>query len=194
MNWSSASLAIVSGLLVSTATFGHAGAAVPTWIIDPARSRLGFSGTQTGAHFEGRFTRFSATVAFDPDHPEASLVSVDVDLSSAKSGDTQRDSALPSKEWFDVAHYPRARFVTSSIRKTGPGTYAAAGSLMLHGVTQPVTLPFAFQTNGRVAHVMGQTTLRRSVFSIGQGAFATGQWVGLNVGVVIDLVAARPNS
>ena len=33
--------------------------------MDPAKSRIGFSGTQVGAPFKGRFTRYDAQISFE---------------------------------------------------------------------------------------------------------------------------------
>jgi polyisoprenoid-binding protein YceI len=41
-----------------------AGAAV--WTVDPAKSKLGFSGSQTGQPFSGNFARFNAAIALTP--------------------------------------------------------------------------------------------------------------------------------
>ncbi len=163
----------------------------PQWTVDPGKSTLGFSGTQTGARFTGRFNRYKATIAFNPDHPEASRIAVAVDLGSAATGDTQRDTALPGKDWFDVAQFPVARFITTSIQHKGGNTYVAAGNLMLHGVTRQVVLPFTLTISGDTAHAKGHAQLVRNAFGVGQGAWATGQWVALEVGVDIDIVATR---
>jgi polyisoprenoid-binding protein YceI len=161
------------------------------WKLDPAKSRLGFSGTQTGAKFEGRFAHYTTNIIFDPDHLDASHVSVTVDLASAATGDTQRDTALPNKDWFDVTHFPQARFETTTIRKLDGNAYEAAGNLTIRGVTKPISLPFILEVDGATAHVVGHAGFVRSVFGVGQGPWATGQWVALDVGIDVDIVATR---
>jgi polyisoprenoid-binding protein YceI len=164
------------------------------WKLDPSKSTLGFSGTQTGAAFEGKFSSYSAAVAFDPDHPETSHISVTVDLASAVTGDTQRDTALPGKTWFDTAEFPQARFDADSIRRTGAGSYEASGKLTLRGVTHSLVLPFTLDLNGAAAHAKGHVSLLRSDFGVGQGGpWSSGQWVALEVNVDVDIVATRSN-
>ncbi len=41
------------------------------WTVDQAKSRLGFSGVQTGTPFQGSFGKWQAEISFDPAHPEA---------------------------------------------------------------------------------------------------------------------------
>ena len=73
------------------------------WTVDPAKSRIGFSGTQVGAPFKGRFTRYDARIDFDPAKPEAGKAVVLIDLTSAETGDKQRDEALPQADWFNTS-------------------------------------------------------------------------------------------
>ena len=164
------------------------------WKLDTSKSTLGFSGTQTGNAFEGKFSSYSAAIAFDPDHLDTSHISVTVDLASAVTGDTQRDTALPGKTWFDTAEFPQAKFDADSIRKTGVGSYEASGKLTLRGVTRPLVLPFTLDINGAAAHAKGHVSLLRGDFGVGQGGpWSSGQWVALEVNVDVDIVAERSN-
>lgn len=163
------------------------------WTVDTARSHIGFSGTQTGSPFQGRFDRFSIAVRFDPGHPETTRIVAVIDLASAHTGDPQRDTALPGADWFDVAHGRVARFEADGARRTGPNSYIAQGRLTIRGQTKPVALPFTVRIDGTSAHATGRAHLIRSAFGIGQGQWASGQWVALDVGVDIDVIARATN-
>ena len=165
-------------------------AAAGEWVVIPARSAIRFSGVQVGAPFSGRFERFEATVDFDPEKPEAGHALVLIDLSSARTGDVQRDEALPQKDWFDVKSASQARFEASRFVGKGGGDYEAVGTLTIRGVSWPLALPFHLSLDQGQAHATGHVGLVRTAFGVGQGAWASGQWVGLDVGVDIDLVAA----
>jgi polyisoprenoid-binding protein YceI len=178
-------------LFVVLFALGISSANAAPWKMDAAKSQLGFSGTQTGAAFKGRFTRFNALIDFDPNHPETSRITVTIDPASAVTGDSQRDTALPGNDWFDAAHFPQAKFVTSGIRKTGANAYAAAGILTLRGIAKPVTLPFTLTIDGATAHARGHLNLVRTAFGVGQGTWTSGQWVALEVGIDVDIVATR---
>ena len=178
---------MLAALLVTA--FGAMSAAAAPWKLDAAKSQLSFSGTQTGAAFKGHFTRFSTQIDFDPDHPETSHINVVIDPASAVTGDAQRDGALPGKDWFDIAQFPQAQFATIAIRKTGANAYAATGTLTLRGVAKPVTLPFTLAITGTTAHAKGHLNLARTLFGVGQGTWSSGQWVALDVGVDVDIVA-----
>jgi polyisoprenoid-binding protein YceI len=61
--------------------------------------------------------------------------------------------------------------------------------LTLRGVAKPVTLPFTLAIAGTTAHAKGHLNLARTLFGIGQGTWSSGQWVALDVGVDVDIVA-----
>lgn len=176
------------GLLVALQA-SAAPALAAEWRVDPKASTLGFSGVQVGVPFSGRFGRFEATISFDPAKPEVGRATVLVDLASARTGDAQRDEALPQKDWFDAEAASQARFEATRFVAEGDGTYGAVGTLTIRGVTRDVTLPFRLSVDGVQAHVTGHTSLVRTDFGVGQGPWSSGQWVALDVGVDVDLVA-----
>lgn len=164
-------------------------AAAADWILAPDSS-LKFAGIQTGAPFSGRFERFSAQISLDPDKLDQAKIAVEVDIASAATGDKQRDEAMPGKDWFDVAQFPKARFVSTAVRKTDKG-FEAEGELSLRGVSKPVKIPFSLTIAGDAAEARGHVDLRRDLFGVGQGEWATGDWVALEVAVDFDLKARR---
>jgi polyisoprenoid-binding protein YceI len=184
---------VVSALLAGSYLSSVTAADAVNWKLDAAKSQLGFSGTQTGAAFAGKFKDYTAAIAFDPANLAASHITITVDLASAVTGDTQRDTALSGQDWFDVAKFPQAVFQTTGITKVGPNEYDAVGSLSLRGVAKPLTLPFTLQIDGATAHAVGHVNLVRTDFGVGQGAWASGQWVALAVAVGFNIVATKGN-
>ncbi|RVU21682.1 YceI family protein [Methylobacterium oryzihabitans] len=178
-------------LLVVLALLAPAAASAADWTVDPAKSRIGFSGTQVGAPFKGRFTRYEAQISFDPAKPESGRAVVLVDLASAESGDKQRDEALPQADWFDAKKTPKARFEATRFVPKGGDAYDAVGTLTIRGVTRDVTLPFRLSTTGDEARATGHLDLVRTDFGVGQGPWTSGQWVAVEVGVDIDVTAKK---
>jgi polyisoprenoid-binding protein YceI len=164
------------------------------WTVDAAKSHLGFSGTQNGAPFKGSFGTWTAQIAFDPAHPDTGHAKVTIDLASAKTGDTQRDSALPQVEWFDVKAFPQASFEATGFVAKGGNAYEAPGTLTIRGMAKDVVLPFALVVTGDTAGAKGHLSLIRTGFGVGQGVWATAEWVALEVGVDVDLVATKSGS
>ncbi len=178
-------------LIASLLWSGTAGAA--EWIVDTAKSRLGFVGNQGGSPFEGRFTRWNARIDYDPANPAAAKVSVDIDMGSARTGDAQKDQSLPGTEWFDVKGFPMARFEAAGFRPKGADAFEAPGTLTIRGMGKSVVLPFTLAIKGSQARAKGRLEIIRTEFGIGQGEWKSGDMVALQVGVVFDIEAnTRP--
>jgi polyisoprenoid-binding protein YceI len=172
-----------------------AGAALPaeaaTWTIDTAKSHLGFTGSENGSAFDGRFGKFSGTIVFDPASPAAGHADVTIATGSATTGDQQKDGAMPDSDWFATATYPQAHFVATGFKATGAGAYEAVGTLTIRGVSKPMTLPFTLAISGDTAKADGKVPLIRTDFGVGQGAWSTAQYVALQVSVSLDIVAEK---
>ncbi|OAN51100.1 polyisoprenoid-binding protein [Paramagnetospirillum marisnigri] len=161
------------------------------WQIDPAKSRLGFVGKQGGSPFDGRFTRWSGNIDFDPANPGAGKAAIDIDMASAVTGDREKDGAIPESDWFDVKSFPRARFEAASFRAKGGNAFEAVGSLSIRGVKKEVVLPFTLEISGDAARAKGRLDLIRTDYGVGQGVWKSGDTVALEVAVTVDLVADR---
>jgi polyisoprenoid-binding protein YceI len=166
-------------------------ASASDWIVDPAHSHIGFSGVQVGSPFKGEFSRYDAIISFDPAHPESAHIVASIDMTSAHTGDAQRDEALPQADWFDAGKYPRAIFEATGFHVKGGDAWETPGTLSIRGMHRDLVLPFALTLSGDTAHARGHADLVRTDFGVGQGAWASGQWVALDVGVDVDINATR---
>ncbi|PWK88518.1 YceI family protein [Fulvimonas soli] len=161
-------------------------AAAADYQVQPAASRLGFSATFQGGAFEGTFGKWNAAISYDPANLAASKFDVTVDTASARTGDSDRDGALPGADFFDVAQYPQAHFVTTGFRQAG-GQVIADGRLTLRGVTKPVSLAVTFKPQGDGATLDVSTTLKRLDFGVGGGDYADTSVIGADVKVSAHL-------
>lgn len=164
----------------------HAAAPATSFAADPASSRLGFTGVQAGAEFQGTFHKFSAAVEFSPDALPNAHFDVVIDMASEDSGDKDRDGTMRGADIFDVAHFPTAHYVTKSFAKTASG-YTALGSLTLHGVTKDVPIAFTFTPNAAGATLSGTAQLKRLNFGVGHGDWKSTEWVADAVKVAFSL-------
>ncbi|BCM82922.1 polyisoprenoid-binding protein [Methylobacterium indicum] len=181
---------LVLAALVAVPLAAPSVARAADWAVDPAKSRIGFSGTQVGAPFKGRFTRYDARIDFDPAKPEAGKAVVLIDLTSAETGDKQRDEALPQADWFNTSKDKQARFEATRFVAKGGDAYDAVGTLTIRGLRKDVTLPFTLTISGGTAHAVGHLDLVRTDYGVGQGSWANDSMVALQVGVDIDVTAS----
>jgi len=154
-------------------------------------SALGFSASWAGDAIDGQFKRWTADILFSPEALDRSKLTVSIDMSSAATGDDQRDSSLPSGDFFDTASHPKATFTASKFRKTGEGKFVADGTLDLRGVKKPLSLPFSLKIDGDTATARGVTTLDRTAFGVGQGEWASTDQIGAKVKVSFAITAKK---
>jgi polyisoprenoid-binding protein YceI len=166
-------------------------AAPPAWTVDKAASKLTFSSSVSGAAFTGVFRRWDAVIHFDPKDLAHSDVAATIDVTSAATGNGDRDAELPDEDWFWTSHFPRATFVAKGFRATAPGRYEAAGVLTIRGASRPLTLPFTLAITGGSAKMDAGVVLNRLAFGVGQGEWKATDTVPANVTVNVSLLARR---
>ncbi|MDE2315663.1 MAG: YceI family protein, partial [Xanthomonadaceae bacterium] len=98
-----------------------------------------------------------------------------------------QQGALPGKDFFDVAQYPVAHFVTTGFRNVG-GKVVADGQLTLRGTTRPVSLAVDFKPQGRNATLDVSGSLKRLDFGVGGGDYADTSVIGADVKVHAHLL------
>jgi polyisoprenoid-binding protein YceI len=162
-------------------------ASATDYTVQPASSTLGFSSSFQGSGFDGRFDKWTAAISYDQAKLAASKFDVTVDLASAKTGDNDRDSALPGPDFFNVTKYPQAHFVTTAFHQQG-SQVIADGMLTLRGVTKPVSLNVTFKPQGSGATLDVSGTVKRLDFGVGAGQYADTSVIGADVKVTAHLV------
>ena len=111
-----------------------------SWVPDKAHSEVDFSILHMSlSHVRGRFGNIGGTISWNEADISKSAVNVTIDVSSVDTGVSGRDADLKSSNYFDVAQFPTATFISTGVEKTSEGLIVH-GNLTLHGVTKPVTL------------------------------------------------------
>jgi polyisoprenoid-binding protein YceI len=121
---------------------------------------------------EGRFKRFDAQIAFDPEKPSRSSAKITVDAASYDAGNASLNKAVRGKDGLDAVDYAHATFVLSSMVPAGDGIYSVTGRLTLRGKTQDVVVPVSMTEQGDSRVFDGSLPVRRRRFGIGQGKWA----------------------
>lgn len=178
---------LVAGFTLAVLLAGVALAA--TWRIAPEQSRLSFAAVQAGSSFDGSFKRFSADIRFDAADLSSSRAVIVIEMASAETGNLERDVALQGAEWFAVSRFPQARFETERFRSLGGNGFEAEGALTIRDVTKTVVLPFTLSPVADGMRARGELTIDRTDWGVGQGQWASPNWVLHPVGVRFDLLA-----
>lgn len=151
--------------------------------LDLAKSEVAFTSKQMGVPVNGKFQRFDAQVAFDPQHAEASKATITIELASATMGVPESDAELPKAAWFNAVKFPQARFVSSAVKSLGEGRYQATGRLTIKGSSQDIAVPFTVKQTGANTEATGSFTIKRLDFKIGEGEWADTSMVANDVQV-----------
>jgi polyisoprenoid-binding protein YceI len=88
----------------------------------------------------GRFDRFSGKFSYDAENPAAAKIAIEIDTASINSNHAERDKHLRAADFLDVAQFPKATFVSTSVTPDGNGKAKITGDLTLRGVTKPITI------------------------------------------------------
>jgi len=153
---------------------------------DAASGTLEFSATQADARFSGAFKQFRVVFDFDPGQPASGRLDVTVDTASIDSQDGERDEILRGPDFFSAAKHPQAVYHAERFERAGNG-WRAAGELTIRGKTRAVPVTFTLAPAGDATIMKGTASLKRLDFGLGQGEWASTEWVGDAVDIRFEL-------
>src|SRR5215831_1219179 len=114
-------LAMTLGILAMAAQFS-AVAQTSTWSPDKAHSEVDFRILHMSlSNVHGRFGNIGGEIVWNESDVTKSTVNVTIDTTTVDTGVGPRDSDLKSANYFDVAQFPSATFVSTSVAKTASG-------------------------------------------------------------------------
>jgi len=177
---------IVRALLAALALLAGGTAAADAWQGDRASGVLQFVAMQAGAKFTGSFEQYDVRFDFDPARPAEGRLDVMVVLASADTADPERDEILKGREFLWAERHPQANFHATKFRRTG-ARWRADGELTLRGIAHPVSVLFTLDRKPGFLGMKGGATFRRLAFGVGQGEWASTEWIGDEVEVRFDL-------
>jgi polyisoprenoid-binding protein YceI len=112
-----------------------------TWKIDQAHSHVEFKVKHlVVSSAKGEFTKFDGTVEATKDDFTDAKVTFEADTDSISTGQEQRDTHLKSDDFFNVASFPKLKFVSTELKQTDKEYYSMKGNLTIRDKTLPVTL------------------------------------------------------
>ena len=96
-----------------------------------------------------KFERINADVVWNTDQPYSSTVSLDIDVSSLRSGVNALDEGLRSDTFFDFLNHPKIQFRSSQLALLKWGDLQINGQLEIKGISRPVQLQATLNKVGR---------------------------------------------
>jgi polyisoprenoid-binding protein YceI len=135
--------------------------------ITPQNSKIEFIGSKVTGHHNGSFGEFSGQVDY-AGSPENSHVNIAIKTDSITTDTPDLTKHLKTADFFDVAKYPEATFVSTAIKAGGQNgaSHTITGNLTLHGVTKAVTFPATINVTPDAATVESSFSINRKDFGI----------------------------
>lgn len=162
-----------------------------TYQVDPGHTQVAFAYDHMGfSNNFGIISQPTGTLTLDPKNAAASKVSIDVPVANLRTGIPALDEHLMKPDFFDAAKFPKATFVSTSVKPDGATGAEITGNLTIKGVTKPVTLDADFYGAGKAPAMAGgkenvgfvaTTTVKRSDFNMGYGVPMVGDNVELKI-------------
>lgn len=180
-----------SAILLSSAFAATTSFAADKYEFDASHSQIVFSYNHLGfSTTYGMFSGFDGTAMLDMDDITKSSVQLEIKTADMITGWESRTGHFSSPDFFNVAEFPVATFVSTSIEKTGDKTAKITGDLTILDQTKSVVLDATLNKTGK--HPRSQkdwagfdatTTLLRSDFNLGKFAPHVSDEVKLNISV-----------
>ncbi len=118
--------------------------AAGTYAVDPNHTQVTWQVNHMGfSMLEGQFGASGGSIMIDPAKPNATKVEVNFAIDQLSVTSAPFTGHLKSKDFFDVATHPTAKFVSTKVVATGDKA-TITGDLTIKGVTKPVVLQATF--------------------------------------------------
>jgi polyisoprenoid-binding protein YceI len=146
---------ILVGLIgLSVAVSAHA----ETFTIDTGHSGIGFSVKHMMvSNTKGSFNTFEGTLDYDIATKTLKSAEGSIQAASIDTNNEKRDGHLKNEDFFHVEKFPAMTFQSTSVKKTGEGTFKMTGNLNVLGIDREVVLPITI--NGPVEGRRGATLI-----------------------------------
>lgn len=141
-------------------------AATETLAITPDNSKVEFIASKVTRSHNGSFKQFSGTIELAGESVPNSRVTIDIDSASVVVDDPELTAHLKTPDFFDVAKFPKANFVSTKIEPAGGDGYTVTGNFDLHGVKKSISFPATIKVTADNAAVDAEFAINRKDFGI----------------------------
>lgn len=166
------------------------------WQLDKAHSSIEFTAKHMMlSTIRGRFHRFDGQIEMNEQHPERSIVDIQIYVDSLDTYVTARDQHLKSPDFLDVQNYPLMTFKSKHIRLVrGTQKFYVFGELTIKDIAREVVLEVTNEGQARLSNNVTQgfsatATINRRDWGMEWNVLLdSGGWlVGDQVKILIEL-------
>ena len=181
----------LSPTLLLAAVLASAMASATPLQTDPAKSTVSAVFKAMNSPVESKFKKFSASIDYDAAKPDAAKASVEVETASIDVGDPEMNKEAVKKEWFNAAQFPKASFVSSTIKAAGPGKLTVSGKLTLKGKASDVSFPLTVKEEAGKQVFEGALPIKRLAYNVGEGDWKDTSMVADDVVIKFRVIAGK---
>jgi len=87
----------------------------------------------------GRFNSFDGGFSYDDKAPNNAKINIEIDTASLDSNHAERDKHLKGKDFLNVSSFPKATFISQSIKFSDDNNAIVTGDFTLKGVTKSIS-------------------------------------------------------
>lgn len=162
-----------------------------TLTISPENSKVDFVAAKVTRSHNGSFKQFAGTIELLNNTVEQSIVTINIETGSVTTDEDQLTGHLKTADFFDVAKYPKATFVSTKIEPNpaNGATHTITGNFDLHGVKKSISFPATIQVAADVVSANAEFSINRKDFGINYPGKADDL---IRDGVVIKLTLKVP--
>jgi polyisoprenoid-binding protein YceI len=157
----------LSVLLFLVAGIFYSGPVSAQYVPTDQGSSIVFKIKNFGFTVDGSVSGLQGKINFDPNELPNAVFDVSVDAATINTGNEMRDGHLKKEEYFDVARYPRIRFVSTRVTAAKGGGFLVSGKLTIKQQTKDVSFPFVATSLGNDCIFKGDLSINRKDFDIG---------------------------
>jgi polyisoprenoid-binding protein YceI len=142
-------------------------AAAEKLVITPENSKVEFVAAKVTRSHNGSFKQFTGSIDLVPNSIPDSRVTIDIQTNSVVTDEGDLTKHLQTPDFFDVAKYPKATFVSTKIEPASAGaTHQVTGNFELHGVKKSITFPATIHVTPDSVSVDAEFSINRKDFGI----------------------------
>jgi polyisoprenoid-binding protein YceI len=159
--------------------------------LDATKSSVNITFKQIGVPVDAKFKKFSANIDYDSNKPDVAKATVEIDVSSFDLGEPEYNKEVLKKEWFNAAQFPKATFVSSTMKSNPNGKLDVNGTLTIKGKSQLVSFPLSVKKEGGNWLFDGSLPIKRLAFQIGEGEWKDTSTVADEVFIKFHVVTTQ---
>jgi polyisoprenoid-binding protein YceI len=131
-------------------------------------SKIEFVGAKVTRKHDGAFKTFSGKIQAPDGKAENAALIAEIDMASLTVDEPKLAGHLKTADFFDVEKFPKATFVSTSIKPGGENsaTHTINGNLSLHGIMKSISFPAKVQISADSVNADAEFAINRKDFGI----------------------------